>query len=81
MSRQEVEVLYGTPSKVIPLKDKQVAEMFGEPQEHFLQINPQYLFSWVAVVFDANDRASAVYSDGFYIPEWKSEPVSDRDSQ
>jgi hypothetical protein len=69
METDEVVKLYGKPQRVFSTKHMETVRVFGDDRE--LEVNPAHLFSWVAVVFDAQGRVTSVCSRDFFCDDWK----------
>jgi hypothetical protein len=70
MSVAEVDALYGKPLQVLSMKNEQTARIYGD-NRNLENIKPWLLFSCVAVVFDAHENVTAIYSDNFSSDKWK----------
>ena len=70
MSVTEIDALFGKPLRVLSMKNRQTARIYGD-NRNLENIKPWLLFSCVAVVFDAQGNVAAIYSDDFFSDEWK----------
>jgi hypothetical protein len=70
MSLEKVDALYGKPLRVLPMKNRQTARIYGDSRE-FENFNPGEQFSCVAVVFNPRGNVTAIYSDGYFCDDWK----------
>jgi hypothetical protein len=64
----QVDNLYGEPLRIMPMAPNETARIYGEDRN--LEINRIFRYSNVAVVFDPQQRVSAVYSRGFFSESW-----------
>ncbi len=69
MTIKEVDALYGEPLRAFTTRTGRAARIYGDHRysgdmDHFL------VFSYVAVVFDAEGRVGNIYSDLFFCNDW-----------
>jgi len=69
MTNGQIEALYGIPLRVVSTKSGGKAQIYGIDRE--LQVNPVLHFSGLAVVFDAQEHVTAIYSGAFFNDDWK----------
>lgn len=77
MNSGEVDELFGEPVRVFPTKAGRLARIYGDRYvpgfvEGFLR------YSYVAVVFDSDDRARNVYSDLYFCNDWDPDMPPER---
>ncbi len=68
MSIEEIDALYGKPLKIFATNKNHVVHIYG--QKIVLDINPQYKFSNIAVVFDNDGKVVKVFSHDFFNEKW-----------
>jgi len=68
MSIEQVDELFGKPLRNFSTKDGYPVRIYGEVRR--LEVDPQYRFSCVVVVFDAGGRSANIYSHGFVDDAW-----------
>jgi hypothetical protein len=71
MSAEDIEKLYGKPLRVFVTKNGETARIYGYGENRELQVNPQLVFTGMAVVTDAKGHVTAIYSHEFFNDEWK----------
>jgi hypothetical protein len=69
MTIEQVDTCYGQPLRAFTTKTGRMARIYGDHRylggvDHFL------MFSYVAVLFDAQEKVSNIYSDGFFCADW-----------
>jgi hypothetical protein len=69
MDVQEVEKLFGKPLRVFHTESGKTVRVYGDSRD--LQVNPAYVFSCIAVVFDAHEAVASIYSHEFFNDDWK----------
>jgi len=67
----DVDNLFGSPKNVFLIKAGGEVRLYGNDRE-LRMVNSSLLFSWVAVVFNGNGHAVAVYSNSFFCDAWKA---------
>jgi hypothetical protein len=68
MTVGETDALYGIPLRVFATKQGLPVRVYGDTR--YLDINPQYRFSCLAIVFDGQGRAMQIYGYGYFNEEW-----------
>ncbi len=69
MTIQQVDELYGKPLRGFTTTTGRIARIYGDHHysgdvDHFL------MFSYVAVIFDHEEHAADIFSDGFFCNDW-----------
>jgi hypothetical protein len=67
MTREDVQTIFGSEAKLVRVDCDTILCIYGSNIR--LNVNPQYHFSPVAVIY-RNNEVSRVYSDGFIGPSW-----------
>ncbi|EFK06468.1 conserved hypothetical protein [delta proteobacterium NaphS2] len=70
MTSNEVEALYGEPLHSFSTEKGNTARIYGDNQYLGNSVDSFLIFSYVAVLFDSENRVNAVYSDGFFCNDW-----------
>lgn len=68
MTIKEVDKLYGKPLRSFSTKDGCLVRIYGDTRH--LEIDPQYKFSCIAVIFDTHGRVTKIFSHSFLNDEW-----------
>lgn len=70
MSIDEIQALYGRPTKTFHLENGKLVHIYGE--HHRLEVNPEFRYSYLAVEFDNKKTVVMVLSHNFFNKEWLS---------
>lgn len=70
MTSKQVEVLYGKPLHSFTTEKEDTARVYGDDRYLGNAVDSFLVFSYVAVLFDPEDRVVAVYSDNFFCNDW-----------